>query len=525
MRRPTDRSRGTRDHQKPEISAVSGAAAEVAPAAESIDISRKAPGTARIVEPAHNLRRSFGLETGSALATVPSMIDDNELASKAVVDESEVFDDPFYEALVAVESDETEEPDNPPVPTDAPEINEPESEESTVEEPDVESASPADEVDASPSADEKSAKEHGAATPAQNAEGDVAPGPSEACAPERPATAHSPEPKYGLENGSALALVPSMIDDNFLASGLVADEEEVFDDPFFEALLAVEDAAEPSETPQEAESAAEVRPTEAPVPKSEPQFGLEYGSALALVPSMIDDNTLCSELVVDETEVFDDPFFEALLAVEDAPEPSETPQESEGESKADSDEATEDMLYTTASALVEENEDEEPPRGKHARIAAEPAPETGPEPEPKAELEPEPELELSLEPKPEAVNSLAEEAANETVESEAPETAATDEPMPEDAANNEKTENASAAEEEVPARVDDDCAAVQVPQPQSENEASAEKLPDDESVADAVDAMVVDADPDEGKAPTPVAEAPAKHGFWSRLKGLFRRKK
>ena len=83
-------------------------------------------------------RREFGLGTAQSLASVPAMVLEDDLASQLVVEESEVFDDPFYEALVATEEEWPEaEPEAEP---------EPETEADTESEPKPADAKAADET-------------------------------------------------------------------------------------------------------------------------------------------------------------------------------------------------------------------------------------------------------------------------------------------------------------------------------------------------------------------------------------------
>lgn len=373
-------------------------------------------------------RRSFGLANGSALATVPSMIDDNELASQTVLDESDVFDDPFYEALVAVGLDD-EEADADSVSDDAA----PEAPEANATSAHVQESAPA------PGAEEQGVSENtvpdaGAADDDAPIRGAHARRPDAAGADATPVAApeNDTEPyEFSLATGSALAMLPSMIDDNEQASQTVVEPFEVFDDPFYEALMAVEpqpDMPEAGQAAKAEETAANASEDEAAPSQNEAAVEPEHADA--------------------EEETSESP-------VEFADEVAEP-------------------LYTTASALVNEE-----PEGV-----------------------------------PESVSDVSPAAADAESE-EAPEQAAPA-PTPE-----------SSSDVATPAVDDGPHAAAQEPEATPASEAQAETLPDDESVADAVDEMVINADPDEDKAPADasddVSAAPKKRGLWSRIKGFFRR--
>lgn len=115
-----------------------GTADEAAPAAEVPAITQATPDAHAEEKPAAEKkpRREFGLGTAQSLASVPAMVLEDDLASQLVVEESEVFDDPFYEALVATE-EEWPEPEAEP---------EPETEADTESEPKPADAKAADET-------------------------------------------------------------------------------------------------------------------------------------------------------------------------------------------------------------------------------------------------------------------------------------------------------------------------------------------------------------------------------------------
>ncbi len=173
-----------------------------------------------------------------------------------------------------------------------------------------------------------------------------------------------------------------------------------------------------------------MRVEEKPAAEKKPrrEFGLGTAQSLASVPAMVLEDDLASQLVVEESEVFDDPFYEALVATEEEwpeaePEP-ETEADTESEPKpADAkaadetpDEAdesiddAEELPNTTASGLLADGEQSEPaPAPEPAAASAEAAPSSDDaaveapaemtpesvetpehEPEPKSEPEPEP---------------------------------------------------------------------------------------------------------------------------------------
>lgn len=118
--------------------AADEAAPAPAPAAEAPAITQATPDAHAEEKPAAEKkpRREFGLGTAQSLASVPAMVLEDDLASQLVVEESEVFDDPFYEALVATE-EEWPEPEAEP---------EPETEADTESEPKPADAKAADET-------------------------------------------------------------------------------------------------------------------------------------------------------------------------------------------------------------------------------------------------------------------------------------------------------------------------------------------------------------------------------------------
>mgnify|MGYP003096768971 CR=1 FL=1 len=132
IRRPTDLSGRSQNpntattEDGEDGGAADEAAPAPAPAAEAPAITQATPDAHAEEKPAAEKkpRREFGLGTAQSLASVPAMVLEDDLASQLVVEESEVFDDPFYEALVATEEEWPEaepepEPEAGPEPADA----------------------------------------------------------------------------------------------------------------------------------------------------------------------------------------------------------------------------------------------------------------------------------------------------------------------------------------------------------------------------------------------------------------------
>lgn len=174
------------------------------------------------------------------------------------------------------------------------------------------------------------------------------------------------------------------------------------------------------------------------------EFGLDTAQSLASVPAMVLENDLASQLLVEESEVFDDPFYEALVATEEPEEPK-TPMEPEATEKLrehpetassaaadDAAEAPEALPNTTASGLLANDDTPEP--------AAEPEA----EPEQPAASQPERKPEPESEPEPEQPEQPAQPAEAKP-EQEHPEASEPD--KPEEPAQPRKPERTDAAAE------------------------------------------------------------------------------
>lgn len=218
-----------------------------------------------------------------------------------------------------------------------------------------------------------------------------------ACAEE------APQREFGLGTAQSLATVPAMVLEDDLASQLVVEESEVFDDPFYEALVATEEGVpEPAPVsaaalesaaealpPIEAEALPEAGPRAEPEPEAEsepkPKPELEPANAGAADETPDEANES-----IDNAEELPNTTASGLLSNDEQPRPSSTPEQETGSTEAA---PSSDGPATEASEQAPESVE----TPEH-----EPEPKSEPEPEPNKPPEEKASTEIVATKKPEA---------------------------------------------------------------------------------------------------------------------------